>query len=578
MGSDQAIPHVTSDDFARRFVLRPGQLMWMLGAGVSVSAGVASAWDMIWQFKQTLFVAQRKVTPQTVADLSNPAVRSLLDSHISGSEHLPAAGSPDEYAALFEATYPVERDRTTFIQGMISGAKPAYGHLALAALLKAGHSHLIWTTNFDHLIADACARTFDTTSALSTVALDAPELAGQLIAAQKWPIEVKLHGDFRSRRLKNTADELRQQDAGLRQQLVDACQRGGMIVAGYSGRDDSIMDSLEEVVERPGAYPGGLFWLHRGEGEPLDRVAQLLAKAEAAGIECGLVRIENFDELMRDLVRQLPSLDTSALDALATERRRISAAPVPSGKRGWPLVRLNGVEVSMIPANCRKLVCTIGGFADVRHAVAESGARLIVTRTRAGILGFGSDQDFRRTFDRFGITEFDLASFETRRLRYDSHERGLLRDALVESLCSAKGLEAKRRRTSDLLSPSDVGADQWKDLRGLVGPLSGSIRNHNDITWREGVSVRLDWADERLWLLIEPRIIFEGVTDATKSISADFGRERTVRRYNRELDRLIAFWAQTLAGEGMQTLGIGDGIDARFSINGTSAYSRLAQP
>ena len=72
---------LSSDDFARRFALRPGQLMWLLGAGASVSAGIPSAWDMIWQFKQTLFVTQRKAAPQSVSDLGNPAIRALLDSH-----------------------------------------------------------------------------------------------------------------------------------------------------------------------------------------------------------------------------------------------------------------------------------------------------------------------------------------------------------------------------------------------------------------------------------------------------------------------------------------------------------------
>lgn len=96
------LSEISSDDFARRFALRPGQLMWLLGAGASVSAGIPSAWDMIWQFKQTLFVAQRKASPQSIADLGNPAIRALLDSHIASSEQLPAPESPDEYAALFE--------------------------------------------------------------------------------------------------------------------------------------------------------------------------------------------------------------------------------------------------------------------------------------------------------------------------------------------------------------------------------------------------------------------------------------------------------------------------------------------
>lgn len=577
MGNEAVLPEISSDDFVRRITLRPGQLMWFLGAGASVSAGIPSAGDMIWRFKQNLYVTQRKASPQSVADLSNPAVRTLLDSHIAGSEGMPPPGSPDEYAALFEAAYPVERDRTTFIQGMISGAKLTYGYLALAALLKAGHIQLVWTTNFDGMTEDACARTFGTTTALGVVALDAPELAGQLIAAQRWPIAVKLHGDFLSRRLKNTVDELRQQDASLRQQLVDASRRSGLVLAGYSGRDDSIMDSLEAALDHPSPFPSGLFWLHRGEDPPLERVTQLIARATNAAVECALVRIESFDEIMRDLVRALPALDTTALEALAAERSRVSGAPEPSGKGGWPLIRLNAIEVNSIPANCRKVVCKIEGFAEVRAAVAKANARLIVTRTRAGVLGFGSDAEFRRAFDPFGITAFDLATFETKRLRYDSGERGLLRDALVEALCAAKGLRATRRRSEDLLVPADPSADDWKPLKAITRQIAGTLRDHPEISWQEGVAVRLDWADDRLWLLLDSRIIFDGLTPETKAIAADFGRERTVKRYNRELDALIGFWASRLAGENLPALGIGDGIDGRFSTDKSTAFSKRVQ-
>jgi SIR2-like domain len=115
------------------------------------------------------------------------------------------------------------------------------------------------------------------------------------------PSRVKLHGDFRSRRLKNTNDELRRQDARLRQLLVDACARFGVVVAGYSGRDNSITDALDEAVSRSGAFPAGLFWLHRGDDPPLPRVRALLARAAANGIEAVLVWIENFDEALRDI-------------------------------------------------------------------------------------------------------------------------------------------------------------------------------------------------------------------------------------------------------------------------------------
>jgi NAD-dependent SIR2 family protein deacetylase len=71
-------------------------LMWFLGAGASASAGIPTVLDMVWEFKQLLFVSQRRVAPQTVADLSNPAIRAQLRAHIDATGTLPAAGSPEE--------------------------------------------------------------------------------------------------------------------------------------------------------------------------------------------------------------------------------------------------------------------------------------------------------------------------------------------------------------------------------------------------------------------------------------------------------------------------------------------------
>ena len=36
--------------------------MWLIGAGCSASAGVPTADDMLWEFKQQLYVSQRRVS------------------------------------------------------------------------------------------------------------------------------------------------------------------------------------------------------------------------------------------------------------------------------------------------------------------------------------------------------------------------------------------------------------------------------------------------------------------------------------------------------------------------------------
>lgn len=86
------------------------------------------------------------------------------------------------------------------------------------------------------------------------------------------------------------------------------------------------------------------------------------------------------------------------------------------------------------------------------------------------------------------------------------------------------------------------------------------------------------WADDRLWLLFDPRTVFEGINDANRAKAADFARERAVKRYNRQLNELVAFWAKALSGDGsdLRAFGVGDGVDAVFKVSGHTAYSRRA--
>lgn len=571
------LPEIGADDFARRFSLRAANLMWFLGAGTSASAGIPTAGDMVWEFKQRLFVSQRRISLQVVSDLSSPAIRGQLQSHIDSSGKYPAAGAPDEYAALFEAVYPSESDRRAYLDAKMKGAKPSYGHIALATLMHANLARVVWMTNFDPLVADACAKVYDGTGHLTSVDLDAPDLARQCINDGRWPIEVKLHGDFRSRRLKNTPDELRLQDERLRQVFVDSCRRFGLVVAGYSGRDDSVMDALEAVLTDKGAFPAGLFWLHRGEDSPAPRVEQLLTRAISAGVEAALVRIENFDEVLRDLLRLNPTIDSKLLNEFAVERRRKSPAPLTGGgSRGWPVIRLNAIPILQSPTVCRRIVCEIGGHAEAQNAVEAADVDALIGRVRAGVLGFGSDAALKAAFEPYKIATFDLHTIETKRLRYDSGERGLLKEALARAIERHRGLRSIRKGSMMLLVPSDTSHASWKNLRDLVGTLGGTVKGHLTLRWYEGVGIRLEWAADRLWLIIDSRTVFEGITPENKGAAADFARERTVKRYNRQLNDLIAFWACLIAGKGdeLRALNIGDGVDAVFKLGDATAYSR----
>ena len=116
----------------------------------------------------------------------------------------------------------------------------------------------------------------------------------------------------------------------------------------------------------------------------------------------------------------------------------------------------------------------------------------------------------------------------------------------------------------------------WQPLWKLVGSLNGTVPDHPDLKWSEGVSTRLDWASGRLWLLIEPSTVFDEVTDDNRAAAADFARERNVARYNRVLNDLIGFWALHLArgGDELRALNVGHGVDAVYRLSSITGFSR----
>jgi hypothetical protein len=148
---------------------------------------------------------------------------------------------------------------------------------------------------------------------------------------------------------------------------------------------------------------------------------------------------------MRDLIRLCQGLDTMAIDAFSAERRRSTAPPALGGRKGWPVVRRNGLELMQIPSHCWRIMCAIGGTGVVHEAITKAGANAIAPRTQAGVLAIGPDGELRRAFETHGITGFDLHAIETRRLRYVSSERGLLREAVSRVLARNFELAANRR-------------------------------------------------------------------------------------------------------------------------------------
>ena len=396
----------------------------------------------------------------------------------------------------------------------------------------------------------------------------------------RWPLLVKLHGDFRSRQLKNTSEELQAQDAQIRRALVEACKRYGLAVVGYSGRDHSVMDALEEALDDGNGFPSGLYWFHRSDGPILPRVQDLFAKARKLNIQANLIESETFDELLPDVLLLIKDLPDEITEILNRHAPRMTEAPMPSLNGRWPVLRMNALPVLSYPNLCRRIVCGIGGTKDVHQAVDQAKANVVATRRNTGVIAFGSDSEVRKAFEAFDITEFDLHSIEARRLRYESAELGLLYDALHRAIARERPLRVERRSGHYIavVDAAQTDNELFGSLRDAVTNLTGTVPD-TSLEWAEAAWITIEYWLGEMWLLFEPTVWVERASDDQgHDLAREFVRARLAGRFNPKWNQLLQAWSEIItnreAESEIRTFGIADGVDAVFRISSITGFSR----
>jgi hypothetical protein len=341
------------------------------------------------------------------------------------------------------------------------------------------------------------------------------------------------------------------------------------------------METLTAALDEPNAFPAGIFWFVRPNDTPLVTVRNFLELAASKDIGAHLIAVPTFDELAGDLLLLGPPLpeDTAAkLKDPRADRRYFSAPPIKRDGT-YPVLRLNAIPITL-PSVCRLIVCQIGGSAAVYEAVQEAHADVIVARRAQGVLAFGDDDELRRIFEPFDITEFGLFDIEERRFAYESAELGLCYDALVRALTRQRPLLPGRPGRSKTLKADAHSVNQslLEPLRSAAGAVSGTIPG-TSLAWAEAVHVRIQQRLGQAWLCFEPMVWAEhSDDDVTALIRAEFLRNRRVRRYNRQTNELLVAWEHVLmAGQpeaSVHAFGSVTGVDACFRLVGRAAHSR----
>ncbi len=191
----------------------------------------------------------------------------------------------ESYTKIFAKRFEVDyRAGYEELQRYMDKAEPSIGYSFLAQFLSKTSHKFIITTNFDTMVEDAL---FGLKEAKPLVL--GHELLSKYInpTSPTRPTIIKIHRDFLLDPY-NTDDEIEELDEQWQESLKPLLNEHSMIVIGYGGNDDSLMNYLNEIKDRKPIY-----WCFRGNKNKLSsKITNILTKNDF------IVQIQGFDKFM----------------------------------------------------------------------------------------------------------------------------------------------------------------------------------------------------------------------------------------------------------------------------------------
>jgi hypothetical protein len=451
----------------------------------------------------------------------------------------------------------------------------------------------VFTTNFDTVVEKAMAEV--AARSLAAFHLEGSRSALPAFNNEEFPLYCKLHGDFRHDSIKNLPQDLAAQNADLSACLVKAASRFGLVIAGYSGRDESVMATLRDALKTAGAFPHGLYWTGMKRGGIAPAVADLLAEAKQAGVDAHFVTIETFDTLMLRLWRNIENKDPK-FDAKVrrTQVARVTI-PLPPAGTGTPLLRLNALPLLSLPKTCQALTFRKPKeWTDLRAASYNTDGNLIFTKADR-VWCWGSKTLLAGEFADLSSSEpFDLAG-KLADLDNNTVLKAFLEQALARALAQGKPLLVKTDRSGSyviadrhaddhvLLEPlrSVVGAP-FGDIAGLFAPVTEEHPDPYKISWAESVKVSIEIKDQKSWLLLAPNVWIW--PRRARETAEEFLDKRRGDRFNDRHNAILDAWIRVLLGTADPTTPVritafdqgSEAENPEFEIGVRTGYARRA--
>lgn len=544
------------DALIRALVVDAGRpVSILLGAGASISSGMPSAERCVWEWKREIFVTNNPTLRETVGELSLPGTRTRIQRWLDQRGGYLPLGDEGEYSFYAKKCYLTSEHRRKFFQSYVEKAKPHTAYQLLPLLSQVRLVRTVWTTNFDGLVARACAAANVT---CIEVGIDCAHRSLRPVSERELRL-VSLHGDFRYDDLKNTEAELQNQEEALQAALLQDLREHDLLVVGYSGRDDSLMRTLVTAYGVGGNTR--LYWCGFNADAP-DPVAKLLLAANAAKREAYYVSTEGVDDLITRLA--LRRLDG---EMLATAKEIVASAGDGRGRAmsfvlpplpATSLVKSNAYQVAL-PTQVCKVQLAFPESVKWRDWIDEKIEQIFGCAVLAadGVLLLAAASDIKAAFGDALIGTPVSTALADADIAKDTRIQSLVRRALALGI--SKHL------------------DLFTDRRGAVWEKSArEMRKHAGMQYgvHRALRVRLAFLESKAHAVLTPAVV---ITDSNGQL-ADEEIGKTIRnavygyQHNDVYDSDLKYWTAKVAG--VEIPSPGGGV---FRVAKAPIYAGLAQ-
>ena len=529
----------------------------LLGAGASISSGVQSAYDCIWEWKKDIFLSKNVNSSEYYKNFKDNAVRKSIQKWLDNAGGYPVLDSSDEYSFYAENAYPIAEDRRKYFFSLTENKEPYIGYKLICLLAEYNIIKSIWTTNFDGLIVRAAHQNRLTPIEINLDNVDRIHRN----QSSKELLTIALHGDYKFSTLKNTSQELDAQDNTFKEHLSSYHLDKNMIVLGYSGRDKSLMDALKDAFTKKGA--GRLYWCGYGE-EINPEVCELLLAIRASGREAYYVPTDGFDKTMIHLSKSAFEDDPVISKQIDEALKNVSEDEFHKTEFNLNITKTD----KYIKSNLHPIIFPKEVFQfeiDYGNEKPWSLLRAITKNTnicavpfKRKVFALGTLSEINSIFKTYLKGDIKREPISKKDIENVGAFRSLMLQAIIKHFTSNPNIE------------SDNKEKLW---------LKSSERNIGNMAIHRSLFLSLffDKSNDYAYLVFLPTIYLTSTAEITKQKKQEISKTVLEKLYNNKYDEYLSDWNTILFNDRRlkfeYPLSSGTGFEFQISCN--SAYGEI---